>query len=333
MKAVLWEKYGGPEGLRLGEIPKPEPGENDILIKVIAASVTAGDCEMRRLNLPLMLSFPMRVYAGLLRPKRIRVLGQEFAGIVEEVGSAVVSFQPGDHVFGTAGFGFGANAEYICLPETSNGVQGTMSLKPDQIPFDRASVVPTAGLEALHYMRMADVKQGDKVLIIGAGGSIGTFSIQLAKNYGAEVTGVDSTGKLELMRSLGADHVIDYTREDYLRSDQSYEVIIDVVGKRGVRERMRLLKPDGYYFLGYVSPANLLFKIWTGITKKKNLVIESSAQKKEDLITLKNLLESGHLQVPVDLVFPLEKTSEAHAYAESGQKKGNVAISVTQNFL
>lgn len=329
MKAIVWTKYGSPDGLQLQEIEKPVPRDNEVLVKVHATTVTAGDCEMRRLQLPLMLSFPMRLYAGLLKPKRIPILGQELAGEIEEVGKDVKSFKKGDQIFGTTGFGFGAYVEYICLPEEPNDMQGAIALKPANLSYEEAAAVPTAGFEALHFIRKANIQPGKKVLIIGAGGSIGTFSIQLARHFGAEVTGVDSPDKLDLLRSLGAHHVIDYTRGDYTENRELYDLIIDVVGKRSVARRLKLLKPDGYYFLAFAGLSDILLGRWVSLTSSKKLKIESSAQKKEDLISLKELIEAGKLKSIIGRTFPLEQTAEAHRYVESGQKKGNVAITVS----
>lgn len=328
MKAIVWTKYGSPDGLQLQEIEKPVPRDNQVLVKVHATTVTAGDCEMRRLQLPLMLSFPMRLYTGLLKPKRIPILGQELAGEIEEVGKDVKSFKKGDQVFGVTGFGFGAYVEYICLSEEPNDMQGAMALKPANLTYEEAAAVPTAGFEALHFIRKADIQPEKKVLIIGAGGSIGTFSIQLARHFGAEVTGVDGPDKLDLLRSLGANHVIDYTRGDYTENGESYDLIIDVVGKRSVARRLKLLKSDGFYFLAFAGLSDILLGRWVSLTSSKKLKIESSAQKREDLIFLKELIEAGKLKSIIGRTFPLEQTAEAHRFVESGQKKGNVAISL-----
>jgi NADPH:quinone reductase-like Zn-dependent oxidoreductase len=328
MKAVVWTKYGSPDGLELQEVEKPVPKEAEILIKIHAATVTAGDCEMRRLQLPLGLSFPVRVYAGLIRPKRISILGQEFAGAVEEIGKDVRSCKIGDQVFGTTGFGFGAYAEYLCLPETPGDAQGVLAAKPANLTFEEAAAIPTAGLEALHYLKSANIQPGDKVLIIGAGGSIGTFSVQLARHFGAEVTGVDSTEKLDMLRSIGANHVIDYTKEDYTNAGAIYDVIIDVVGKRGVLQRLKLLKPGGQYFLAYARIADIFLGMWVSMTSRKKLKLESASQNKMELVYLSGLFEAGTLKTMIDKSFPLEHIPEAHRFAESGQKKGNIAITV-----
>ncbi len=328
MKAIVWTRYGSPDGLQLRDVETPVPKESEVLVKVRATTVTAGDCEMRRLELPLMLSFPVRLYAGLLRPKRILILGQELAGEVVQVGKAVDTFKVGDRVFGTTGFGFGAYAEYICLPGTPSDTQGVLAAKPVNLTFEEAATVPTAGLEALHLLRKADVRPEKKVLIVGAGGSIGTFSIQLARHFGAEVTGVDSAEKLDMLRSLGANHVVDYTKEEYTNSSVSYDIVMDVVGKGPVARRLKLLKPDGYYFLAYARFSHVLLAMWTSMTSSKKLKIESSSQKKEDLLFLKELIEAGKIKPVVDKCFPLEQTADAHRYAETGRKKGNVTVTV-----
>jgi NADPH:quinone reductase-like Zn-dependent oxidoreductase len=329
MKTIIWTKYGPPEGLKLQSREKPIPKDDEVLVKIHATTVTAGDCEMRRLELPLMLSFPMRLYAGFTKPKRITTLGQEFAGEVEQIGKNVKSFQVGDQVFGTTGFRFGAYAEYLGLPENPGDTQGMLSLKPVNLTYEEAAAVPTAGFEALHFVRAAGIQPGKKVLIIGAAGSIGTFAIQLARQFGAEVTGVDSTEKIDLLRSLGADHVIDYTKEDYIQSGETYDLIIDVVGKKAVFQRLKLLKPEGYYFLAYAGLSDIVLSMWVSMRSSKKLKIESSSQNKEDLLHLKTLIEEGAIKPVIDRSFPLEQMPEAHRFAESGRKKGNIVITVS----
>jgi 2-desacetyl-2-hydroxyethyl bacteriochlorophyllide A dehydrogenase len=328
MNAIVWTKYGLPDGLQLKEVQKPTPKDDEILIKIHATTVTAGDCEMRRLELPLMLSFPVRLYAGFLKPKRITILGQELAGEVEKIGKNVNSFKVGDQVFGTTGFGFGAYAEHICLPGEPGGIEGALVSKPANMTYEEAAAVPTAGFEALHYLRKANIQPGNKVLIIGGGGSIGTYSIQLAKYFGAEVTGVDRTEKLDLMRSLGADHVLDYTKEDINNFGESFDLIIDVVGRNSVSRRLKLLKPDGYYFLAYAGPLHIILSIWVSMTSNKKLKIESATQEKKDLLFLKKLIEAEKIKSIIDRSFTLEQIPEAHRYVETGRKIGNVAITV-----
>ena len=330
MKAIIWTKYGAPDNLKLQEVDTPAPKADQILVKIHASSVTAGDCEMRRLQLPLGLSLPMRIFAGFLKPKRIRTLGQELAGEIVAIGDEVTNYQVGDAVFGTTGFGFGANAEYICLPAQPGDAQGVLAVKPAAVSYEEAATFPTAAFEAQHYIRESGIGAGDKVLIIGGGGSIGSLAIQLAKQAGAEVTAVDSTAKQDLMRSLGADQVIDYTKTDYLASDERYDLIIDVVGKRQVARRLRLLRPDGIYYLAFARPVNILLSLWTSLTSAKKLLIQSAAQTKEDLTHLADLLAEGKLTSPIDKRFPLGQTAEAHRYAESGAKKGNIAIVIAE---
>lgn len=328
MKAILWTKYGSPDGLQLRDVEKPSLKDNEILIKIHASSVTAGDCEMRRLELPLMLSFPMRLYAGFLKPKRITILGQELAGEVVEIGKDVTTYKVGDQVFGTTGFKFGAYVEYICMPEKPGDEQGTLAPKPANLTYEESAVVPTAGLEALHFLRKANIQPGKKVLIVGAGGSIGTFSIQLAKHFGSEVAGVDRPEKLDLIQTLGADHIIDYTKGDYTNTGEAYDLIIDVVGKGSVAQRLKLLKEDGYYFLAYAGLSHILLSMWFSLMSNKKLKIESSSQKKEDLIFLKELLETGRIKSIIDRSYPLRETAEAHRYVETGGKRGNVVLTV-----
>src|SRR5215208_5609836 len=225
MKAIVWTKYGPPEALQLREVEKPTPRDNEVLIKVHAATVTFGDCEVRRLKLPLLISIPIRIYAGLIKPKRITILGQELAGEIEAVGRQVTRFKKGDPVFAATFFRFGAYAEYACLPETY------LVLKPSAITYEESATVPTGGINGLHFLRAANIQPGEMVLINGAGGSIGTYAVQIAKSLGAEVTAVDSAEKLDMLRSIGADHVVDYTREDFTKSGERYDVIYDVIGK------------------------------------------------------------------------------------------------------
>jgi NADPH:quinone reductase-like Zn-dependent oxidoreductase len=309
MKAIVWTGYGPPEVLQLREVEKPFPKDDEVLIKIRATTVTKGDCEQRALNLPLIYRIPMRAYMGLRRPKKITILGFDLAGEIESAGKDVKLFKEGDQVFATTGFvGMGTNAEYICLPEEPD--DGAMALKPVNMSFEEAAAVPTGGLEALCHLRKVKIQRGQTVLINGAGGTIGTYAVQLAKYYGAEVTGVDSADKLDTMLSIGADHVIDYTREDFSRSGERYDVIFDVVGKVSSSRRRRSLKEDGSFVSAMSSRG----------VKVKN----------EDLIFLKDLIEEGKIRAVVDRCFPLEQIPEAHRYVELGKKKGNVVITVAE---
>jgi 2-desacetyl-2-hydroxyethyl bacteriochlorophyllide A dehydrogenase len=329
MKAIVWTYYGSSDGLQLQEIEKPSPKDDEILVKIHATSVTAGDSEMRRLKLPLMLSWPMRLYAGLIRPKRLTILGQELAGVVQEVGKDVQAFKEGDQVFGTTGLGFGSYAEYICLKGNPSEAQGALAIKPANLSYEEAAVVPTAAFEALHFLREANIQPLQKVLVFGAGGSIGTFSVQLAKHFGAEVTAVDSTNKMEMLRTIGADHLIDYTKQDVTQNGESYDVVIDVVGTRLVSRRLKSLKPNGRYFLANASLSHVFLGLWLSITSQKRLLIQAADQTKSNLRFLKELIEAGKLVPVVDRYYPLEQIPDAHKYADTGQKLGNIAITVS----
>jgi NADPH:quinone reductase-like Zn-dependent oxidoreductase len=327
MKAIVWTEYGPPEGLELREVEKPTPKDNEVLIKIHATTVTAGDCEMRSLKFPLFLSLPMRAYVGFRKPARVTILGQELAGEIESVGKDVAKFKEGDQVFATTGFGMGAYAQYICLPEKREE-GGVLAIRPANMTYEEAAAVPTAGLEALHFLRQANIQSGEKVLINGAGGSIGTFGIQLAKNYGAEVTGVDSTGKLDLLRSVGADEVIDYTQEDFTKSRETYDVIFDVVGKSSYSGGIRSLKQNGRYLLANPGLSQMVRKPWTAMTSGKKVVLGAASQKTENLVFLRGLIEAGELKSIIGRRYPLEQIPEAHRYVETGHKKGNLVITV-----
>ena len=329
MKAIVWTKYGPPDGLLLKEVEKPVPKDNGILVKVYATTVTAGDCEMRSLKLPLLLQLPLRIYNGFRKPKRITILGQELAGEIEAVGKDVKLFKKGDQVFAATGFGFGAYAEYVCLPEKPE--EGVVAIKPANMTYEEAAAVPVGGLNALHFLRKGNIQSGQKILINGAGGSIGTIAVQLAKYFGAEVTGVDSTGKLDMLHSIGADQVIDYTREDFTKSGETYDAIFDVVGKGSYSGCIRSLKKKGIYLLGNPALSRSVRGRWTSMTSSKKVIGGTASYKTEDLIFLRELIEAGKIKSVIDRRYPLEQTAEAHRYVETGRKKGNVVINVEHN--
>lgn len=329
MKAIVWTKYGPPDVLQLKEVQKPTPKDNEVLIRVWATTVTAGDSEMRRLKIPVLLRLPMRIYNGFNKPKKITILGQELAGEIESVGTAVKLLKKGDQVFATTGLGFGAYAEYICLPE--NPRMGVLVRKPVNMTYEEAAAVPTGGLEALHFLREANIQSGQKVLIIGAGGSIGTFAVQLARYFGAEVTGVDSAGKLDMLRSIGADHVIDYTHDDYTKTAETYDVIFDVMGKSPFSGCVRSLKQNGRYLLGNAGLSQMVRGRWTSMRSSKKVIIGAANQKTKDLLFLKELIEAGKIKSVIDRCYPLEQIAEAHKYVDTGHKKGNVVITVERD--
>jgi len=331
MKAIVWTKYGPPDVLQLKEVEKPAPKDNEVLIRIYATTVTAGDCEARSLKFPIWLSLPMRIYVGLIRPTRITILGQELAGEIEAVGKDVKLFKECDQVFAATGFGFGAYAEYKCLPEEPKEMEGLLAIKPANMTYEEAAAVPVGGLNALHFLRKGNIQSGQKVLINGAGGSIGTIAVQLAKSFDAEVTAVDSTRKLDMLRSIGADQVIDYTQEDFTKSGETYDVIFDIVGKSSFSRSIRSLKQNGRYLLANPGLSQMVQGQWTSITSSKKVIFGAASPKTEDLIFLKELIEAGKIKSVIDRRYPLEQIAEAHRYVEKGHKKGNVVITLEHN--
>lgn len=325
IRAILWTRYGDAEGLLPGELPVPVPNSGELLIHVKAAGVTAGDSEMRRMELPLSLSFPMRLFVSTVRPKRIRVLGQEFAGVVEAVGDGVTSWSPGDRVFGTTGIRFGAYAEYFIAKERPGDAEGCLAAIPPELSFAEAAVLPTAGMEALHFIREAGLSAGDEVLIVGAGGSIGGYSLQMAKKAGARVVVVDRTGKLDMLRSLGADECIDFTAADMPLDTGRFRAIIDVVGAGESRAFIRGLETGGRYFVANPRLRHIAAG-WGARRRGKRLVIRPADQSAAELEDLAALAAKGHLRIPLDRTFPMNRAAEAHRYVDAGGKKGNVAL-------
>lgn len=296
MKAVVYEKYGTPDVLELKVISKPIPKENEVLIKVHATTVSAGDWRLRKAD-----PFLARIFNGLFKPRRVKVLGFELSGIIEEVGKNVQVFKPGDHVFASCGLRFGGYAEYACLP-----VNDLIAIKPTNMTFEEAATVPVGGLTALRFLRQSKIKKGDKILIYGASGSVGTFAVQIAKSFGAEVTAVCSNANINMVTQLGAKQIIDYTKTDFTKTDTRFDIVFDAVGKMAKFQCKRLLKSGGKY-----------------------VSVNSNAKSNtDDLLVLKKMIESSKLITVIDRRYTLEQIREAHTYVESFRKKGNVVINV-----
>src|SRR5205809_4641285 len=321
MKAIICTKYGPPDVLQLKEVEKPSPKDNEVLIRVHAATVTKGDCELRSLKLPLSWQLIARIGFGFRGPRK-KILGQELAGEIESVGKAVRLFKKGDQVFAFTGLRLGAWAEYNCLPEN-----GWMAIKPANMTYEEAAAVPAGGLHALHCLRKGNIESGQKVLIYGAGGTVGTVAVQLAKSFGAEVTGVDSTRKLDMLRSIGADKVIDYTKVDFTKSGETYDVIFDAVGKSSFSGCMRSLNEKGFYLLGNPGLSQLARWLWS-LRSSKKVIGGILSYRAEDLVFLKELIEAGKMRSVIDSRYPLEQMTEAHRHVDTGQKQGNVVITV-----
>ena len=325
MKAIIWTKYGPPNVLQLKEVEKPTPKDDELLIKVHAATVTIVDCELRRMKGPLLFMLAFRIYMGFIKPKRITILGQELAGEIESVGREVTKFREGDQVFAPCLLYLGASAEYACLPETY------AVIKPAKITYEEAATIPTGGINGLDFLRVANVQPGEGILINGAGGSIGTYAVQIAKTLGVEVTAVDSAEKLDMLRSIGADHVIDYAQEDFTKNGETYDVIIDVIGKSSFSRSIKSLKPSGRYVLGNPSLSARARARWTPMTLGKKVIVALALHKAEYYTFLLELMEAGKLKSIIDKRYQLEQITNAHRYVEAGHKEGNVVITVAEN--
>ncbi len=323
MKTIVCTYYGSPEVLQFREVDKPIPGDDDVLIKIVASTVTMGDCELRSSTLPLWTRIPMRLYMGYSKPRNF-IPGMEFSGVVESVGKNVARLKVGDEDFGSSGMRMGANAEYICRPGSS-----PLAIKPANVSFEMAATIPVGGINALHFLKNANITNGQKVLVIGGGGAIGSYGVMLAKYYGAEVTAVDSTAKLHMLHSIGADHVIDYTVGPYLPKGPKYDVIFDTVYKSSYSECINSLANDGVYLMANTGPRRMLRSILTSLRSKKKTVFQFAAETREDLNYLSNLMATGKLTPYIDRIYALDQTPEAHAYVQSGSKKGCVVIKVT----
>lgn len=324
MKAIVYKKYGPPDVLQLKEVDKPTPKDDEVLIKIHATTVTATECTFRR-GEPFMARF----FMGLFKPK-ITTLGEELAGEIEAVGKDVKLFKKGDQVFGTAGPKFGANAEYLCVPE-----DGVLALKPNNTRYEEAATSVDGFLTAMPFLRdTGKIQSGQKVLIYGASGSIGTSAVQIARYYGAEVTAVCSAANIELVKSLGAHKAVDYTKEDFTKSDQTYDIIFDTVGKTSFTKCKSSLAKNGIFLESGIGMGIMPYVIWTSIVGSKKAKIaatglRSPQERTKDLLFLKELMEAGRIKPVIDRRYSLEQIAEAHAYVDKGHKKGNVLIRVT----
>jgi NADPH:quinone reductase-like Zn-dependent oxidoreductase len=322
MKAIVCARYGPPDVLQLREVDKPTPKDNEVLIRVHAATVTTGDCELRKFKMPIWLWPLARIGFGFRGPRR-KILGQELAGEVESIGGTVKLFRTGDQVFAFTGLRLGAYAEYNCLRET-----GLIAPKPSNMSYEEAATIPVGGLHALNLLRKVNIQTGQKVLIIGAGGTVGNIAVQLAKSFGAEVTAVDSTGKLDMLRSIGADKVLDYTKEDLTKTGEAYDVIFDVIGKSSFSACISSLKEKGVYLLGNPGLSQLIRRPWTSKRSGKKVIGGAVSYRAEDLVFLRGLIEAGKIRSVIDRRYPLEQTAQAHRYVDTGQKTGNVVIKI-----
>jgi NADPH:quinone reductase-like Zn-dependent oxidoreductase len=325
MRAAVYTRYGSPDVLEVRDVEKPVPKDNEVLVRVVATTVSAADWRMRKAD-----PFITRFMNGLWRPKKVQILGMEFAGKVESVGKAVTAFGEGDHVFGSPGFRFGAHAQYVCLPDAQ------LAIKPANMTFEEAAAVLFGGTSALHFLRKAKIQAGQKVLIYGASGSVGVFAVQLAKHFGAFVTGVCSTVNLDLVKSLGADEVVDYTREDFSEAGRVYDTVLDTVGKSGFSRSLKSLKRGGYYVRvggsGRLSDfvGEILRGMWVSTTGAAKVIGGVARGTAGNLSFLKGLIEAGELRTVIDRRYSLDEIAEAHRYVEAGHKKGHVVILLEQ---
>ena len=325
MKAIVYERYGPPEVLELREVAKPTPKDNEVLIKTYATTVTTGDWRVRSLNVPVGFGLIGRVVLGVSRPRQ-PILGTELAGEIELVGKDVKKFKTGDQVFAFSGASMGCHAEYKCMPE-----DGAVALKPANLTYDEAAAISFGGTTALNFFRRGKLQSGEKVLVNGASGGVGTAAVQLARHFGANVTGVCSTANVELVRSLGANHVIDYTKEDFTRNGETYDVIVDIAGTAPFSRSKGSLKEGGRLLLVLGGLPDLLQIPWIAMTSSKKVIAGPAAERAEDLRFLAKLAEAGEFKPVIDRRYPFEQIVEAHRYVDTGHKKGNVVITLAHN--
>jgi NADPH:quinone reductase-like Zn-dependent oxidoreductase len=330
MKAIVYTDYGSPDVLHVMELAKPYPKDNEVLIKNHASTINFGDLMARNFkaitprefNMPFFFWLPAWLAFGINKPRN-HILGNEFAGEIESVGKAVRRFKPGDQVFGYLGQSMGAYAEYFCMPEN-----GVMAIKPANLTFEEAAVLPYGAIMALSLLRKVDLHSGQKVLIYGASGAIGSAAVQIASHLGAEVTGVCGTPRVDYVKSLGAAKVIDYTKEDFTQNGETYDLIFDILGKSSFSHCYNSLKPDGRYLLASFKVKQLLQMLWTSRSGGKRVICAMAPGSLEDLNSVKELMEAGKIKAIIDRRYPMDQTAAAHRYVETGQKKGNVVISM-----
>ena len=322
MKAVVYERYGPPEVLQLQEVDKPTPKDNEVLIKTHATTVTSGDWRVRSLNVPAGFGLMTRLVFGVSRPKQ-PILGTELAGVIESVGNDVKKFKVGDQVFAFSDTAMGCHAEYKCMPE-----DGAVALKPPNLTFEEAAALSFGGTTALDFFRRGRLQNGERVLVNGASGAVGTAAVQLAKHFGADVTGVCSTANLELVRSLGASHVVDYTQEDFTQNGETYDVIVDTAGSAPFSRSKASLKEGGRLLMVLGGLPDMLQIPWVSMTSSKKVIAGPAAGRAEDLRFLAGLAETGEFKPVIDRRYPFEQIAEAHRYVDTGRKKGNVVITL-----
>ncbi len=323
MKAIVYETYGPPDVLQIKEVQKPVPRQNEVLIKIRATEVTKSDCEMRSFRFQVKWFWlPLRVALGITKPRR-QILGGYFSGKVAAVGKNVSKFKPGDEVFGCAKLRMGAYGEYICLPASY-----TIAPKPSNVSFEEAAAIPLGGLNALHFLRKANIRKGEKVLVNGAGGSIGTFGVQIAKAFGAEVTAVDSPLKEKMLRRIGADCFLDYTQSDVTKTDRTYDVILNMVATTPYAAVIRALNPKGRYLTANPRLTDMMRSLLTTALTDKTATFAFAGEKVEELLTLKTMIEQDEIKPVVDRAYPFNQIVEAHQRVETEQRQGPVVITM-----
>lgn len=317
MKAVVYSEYGPSTVLRMKQVPKPVPRDNEILLSIRATAVNSGDLRLRKAD-----PFAVRLFFGLIRPK-IQILGSVFSGEVESVGKKVTRFKAGDEVFGHTDIRFGSYAEYICIPE-----DGSLAMKPVNISHNEAASIPFGAVTALHFIKKANLKPNQKVVIVGASGAVGSAAVQLAKAYGAIVTGICSSANMGWVKSIGADRVIDYTKADFKQNGETYDLIFDTVNAISVSQSLHSITQNGILISSAAGMREVLQGLWISLTSKRRVITGVIRHSGSDIVLLKGLIETGKLKAVIDRTYPLEQIAEAHAYVETGHKRGNISISI-----